>query len=280
MHTADMCESIIPQKMKSRWCTRSPWRPFRQAPYQRRGEDPKWYRDVRTEALAGRLRGPLDGRGFEVIDGLLTGAEATSICHEMERFFVEEGTSPETLTHRQGMRSDQFASTSEHEASRLGLPRLAAAIRMLKSLGHALSVAMNGSMGRLTLPPRVQMACYNGGGSYYRRHTDNMPANPSAITRIPSNLKEQLLAFDLRSWRAFTVILYFNDRWDGGTNGGALRLHHETGGHTDVAPLAGRAIFFNSLHQHEVRPTHGRTRWALTMWMWLEDGDDDKFDAS
>lgn len=106
-----------------------------------------------------------------------------------------------------------------------------------------------------------------------------MPRDPASIQHVPTNLKQQLATFDLRSWRAYTVILYANDGWEAG-HGGCLRLLHEEGGYTDVAPRAGRALLFNSLHQHEVLPTYARPRWAITMWTWREDGDETKFSVS
>jgi hypothetical protein len=61
----------------------------------------------------------------------------------------------------------------------------------------------------------------------------------------------------------------------------AVTVHHEQGGYTDVPPIAGRCIFFNSLHQHEVLPNTGaRDRWALTMWVYREDADASKFTIS
>ena len=158
------------------------------------------------------------------------------------------------------------------------MPALMHALRMLYGLGHALVAALDGSCGALTLPPHVQAARY-APGQYYRRHTDNMPADPASIRHVPTNLREQLMSFALRSWRSFTVLLYANPGWVP-EHGGCLRLHHETGGFADVPPLAGRALIFNSLHQHEVLPAAVHDRWALTMWVWREDGDLSKFAVS
>ena len=42
---------------------------------------------------------------------------------------------------------------------------------------------------------------------------------------------------------------------------------------------AGRLVAFHSLLQHEVLPT-AKPRFALTLWVWHEDGNADKFGVS
>ena len=43
----------------------------------------------------------------------------------------------------------------------------------------------------------------------------------------------------------------------------------------DIEPYAGRVLLFDSLLQHEVMPSF-RDRYAITLWTWREDGDQDK----
>ena len=77
----------------------------------------------------------------------------------------------------------------------------------------------------------------------------------------------------------WTIILYCNEGWVS-DHGGCLRLLHVWDSKTDVPPKAGRAVLFNALKQHEVLETALRDRWALTMWVWREDGDETKFASS
>ena len=248
----------------------------------RHGEDPRRHESAAAALLChGRLREPLDTNGFVVLDGALS-SEATvglrADLRALARVLGPGDTS--TITHQNRMRTDHVFCLDEHEARRLGLAALATAIEWLKSLGNELAIALDGTSGRLTVPPRVQAACYPGSGAYYRRHTDNMPLYPERIKHVPSNHKQQLDGLgELRSWRVYTAILYANDGWLP-EHGGHLRLHHELGGHTDVEPAGGRLLLFNSLFQHEVRPTWERERWAITMWVWREDGDSEKFAVS
>lgn len=93
------------------------------------------------------------------------------------------------------------------------------------------------------------------------------------------------------NWRAYTIILYLNDTWQP-ADGGCLRMYdgggvapppvtrpHDTvprsalwaeQRHTDIEPLSGRVVAFNSLLHHEVMPAY-RPRFACTLWIWKED---------
>ena len=91
--------------------------------------------------------------------------------------------------------------------------------------------------------------------------------------------------------RAVTSILYLNAApWDPKADGGCLRLHHHhdddgfggpsgvssvgssaasivVGSFTDVSPLSGRLVVFDSRRVlHEVLPAF-RERWALSAWI-------------
>ena len=102
--------------------------------------------------------------------------------------------------------------------------------------------------------------------------------------------------------RAVTAIIYLNaPPWDEARDGGMLRIHHHSDGsspspaaaaaaelnrsaaavvgssqgtgpasaasHTDVAPLQGRLVLFDSRRlAHQVLPSY-RTRWALSAWI-------------
>ena len=100
------------------------------------------------------------------------------------------------------------------------------------------------------------MAVYNGNGEYYLRHKD-------AFRIDPNNLK------DGDKLRKFTVIVYLNpdlDKMKGPDGLGELRLYLPDK-IVDVMPHMGRIIVFRSDQiEHEVRPTTGYQRFALTAW--------------
>ncbi len=71
--------------------------------------------------------------------------------------------------------------------------------------------------------------------------------------------------------RLITAIAYLNPDWEPGA-GGCLRLHVPPGP-VDVAPRGGRVLLFRSdAVEHEVLPSHGPPRYAVTMWMYGEPG--------
>eukprot|EP00316_Scyphosphaera_apsteinii_P009478 CAMPEP_0119318982 /NCGR_PEP_ID=MMETSP1333-20130426/48206_1 /TAXON_ID=418940 /ORGANISM="Scyphosphaera apsteinii, Strain RCC1455" /LENGTH=235 /DNA_ID=CAMNT_0007325301 /DNA_START=72 /DNA_END=776 /DNA_ORIENTATION=- len=208
------------------------------------GERSAFFEDARLMVLCrGRLRAPLDQHGFTVLDGIVPLDEAKRLRTDLQRLFKFNGHQASSLTHKRGLRSDLVNGISEHAALSENLSALYSAIRLIKGLGHEIAIALHDP--RLTLPPTVQAACYPGNGSFYRRHTDNMPLHPESVRDVPTNLKEQLEVFELRCWRTYTIIVYANDCWEA-KHGGCLRFHHEKGGFTDIEPVAGRAVFFNS----------------------------------
>ena len=128
-----------------------------------------------------------------------------------------------------------------------------------------------------------------------------------------TNAASGTAAASYANWRMYTVILYANEGWtqkDGGclriypgTTGVPAPVpppppppHEETGtgasSHTasasdmrydqqgqggapafvDVEPLGGRVVVFDSLLEHEVLPS-AANRYAVTLWVWREDGD-------
>ena len=105
------------------------------------------------------------------------------------------------------------------------------------------------------------------GKSRYTPHRDN--------TRSPST----------RQWlndRVLTAIVYLNDGWQAGVDGGALRIHPHASGWdsiapgdgpaVDYAPTAGTVAIFKSELVHQVLPSAPARsggpshRLAMTMW--------------
>lgn len=95
-------------------------------------------------------------------------------------------------------------------------------------------------------------------GGYYRRHRDAVPGSVSTL-------------------RKYSLLLYLNKDWNMERDGGALRLHFDSGGgdelapgqepdYIDVEPAGGTLLLFQSdALPHEVRDTV-RERLAIVGW--------------
>ena len=64
--------------------------------------------------------------------------------------------------------------------------------------------------------------------------------------------------------RKLTMLLYLNP--PGWAAGGALRIYGDGGEVSDIAPLGGTVVILRSDIQHEVLPTAGPPRTAMTVW--------------
>ena len=225
--------------------------------------------------LAERLR----PGGYAVVDHALDPGNASELYVEMLTLLADGEFSNASTTFR----SDHISFMREDEAEKRGLTAIAGAIRLLKGVAHEVAVATNSS-GELTTARRVQCACYPGHGTRYEVHSDVRVVEGGAWKS---------------NWRVWTVILYANEGWHP-DDGGCLRLHANTvtsadGGNgtapvafgrrsasgsmaeqKDIEPLAGRLLIFDSLRLHEVLPSW-RERFALTMWIWREDDDEEKY---
>lgn len=104
----------------------------------------------------------------------------------------------------------------------------------------------------------IQLAVYEGKGEYYLRHKDAFKIDQNNI-------------LDGQKMRKLTVIAYLNPDIDTvletkGNKAGELRLYLANK-IVDVMPRMGRIIIFKSeLIEHEVKPTIGYQRFALTTW--------------
>ena len=120
-------------------------------------------------------------------------------------------------------------------------------------------VAAHGWPRRLTVPSMAQLGFFPADGrSGYVPHLDRRP-------------EEQ------HNRREITFLVYVNAGWDAARDGGCLRLYdgdaegaqgHAPSSYTDVEPVAGRLVVFESGRQlHEVRPCSRQDRLALTLWV-------------
>ena len=183
------------------------------------------------------------------------------------------------------VRADHTLHMSEGDARNAGLPHLMETIMLLKAIGHEIAL----KHGRdLTVAAKAQVARYPGNGRGYSRHRDN-----SIVTK-PWSLEVS----GTTNWRVFTCIAYANTDWQP-EDGGKLRIYPDTTGvpqpqpkawgsrtdrqpspsaatPTDVEPIGGRVLIFDSLLEHEVMPAFA-PRYAVTLWIWREDADEEKY---
>jgi SM-20-related protein len=73
-----------------------------------------------------------------------------------------------------------------------------------------------------------------------------------------------------RAQRRVSLVLYLNEGWRPGA-GGELRIFEPYERYTDIAPLAGRLVYFSTADtEHAVLPTH-RDRLSVSGWFRLRD---------
>lgn len=73
-----------------------------------------------------------------------------------------------------------------------------------------------------------------------------------------------------RAQRLLSLVLYLNDGWTSAA-GGELRIFDATGGHRDIAPMAGRLVYFLTPgREHAVLPTR-RDRRSISGWFRARD---------
>jgi SM-20-related protein len=107
-----------------------------------------------------------------------------------------------------------------------------------------LRAALNRSLQLGVFELELQWALYPP-GAHYARHLD---------------------AFRGDRARLVSLVLYLNEAWQP-SDGGALRLHLDTGSHRDVAPHAGTLVaFLSDRFEHEVLSA---TRERLSLAGWL-----------
>ena len=261
------------------------WRKPRMRRRRPHGEPTLWHTLQLTLNTSQRaaMQQLLSTQGFAVLDGILSPEQAQATRLEYRTLFSRYGKVLESDTHRAGIRSDYVQTACEHEAQAVGLPAIAFAIAKLKGFGHELARMFDEP---LTVAPAAQLALFAGNGTCYKRHGDNLYQPERAPDTSPSG-------FD--NWRAFTLLMYFNGGWVP-EDGGCLRIYGSSGGvapltplpvetlrettaYEDVEPRAGRVVVFNSLLHHEVLPVDG-LRLAMTIWLWKEDGNLEKFNRS
>ena len=263
--------------------TTARWHEHRTRRRRPHGEPVLWHVSSQLLSTAQRaaLHMHLATRGVAILDGLLSPQEAQATRLEYRTLFSRYGRREPSDTHHANIRSDYTQAACEHEARALGLPAISTTISKLKGFGHELAKMFDEP---LTIAPAAQLALFPGNGTHYKRHGDNLYDPDKAFT-APSGFN---------NWRAFTILTYFNGGWVP-EDGGSLRIYGSSGGvapltplpvetlhetaFEDVEPRAGRVVVFNSLLHHEVLPVDG-LRLAMTIWLWKEDANEEKFRRS
>ena len=192
----------------------------------------------------------LGERGWFLRDGLLGPPASIEVHDAVEALATAGRLRPAGLgrgpAYRvdEAVRGDAITWVTPEEAP----PGLAALWASFLSLRDALNRDAYLGLDRV----EVQAARYPGGGAGYRRHRDAFPAPPGG-----------------RPNRRVTAIYYANPVWRP-EDGGALRLHVDTG-LVDVAPVLDRLLVFLSERvEHEVLPTRTPRR-AVTAWFRARD---------
>lgn len=106
----------------------------------------------------------------------------------------------------------------------------------------------------------LQLARYEGNGTRYVRHSD-----VSKYHGVENSEENEML-----ERRVYTLVYYLNPAWKT-EYGGGLRLYFTVDGQQNtftVDPIADRLIIFPSSIEHEVLPTIGPPRWAVTLWLY------------
>ena len=126
------------------------------------------------------------------------------------------------------------------------LPALAALDAKLQALSEVLNAELVARQHmRLSGRHDCQLSLYSGNGAGgFKRHADTKDIHTRG--------------------RKLTVLLYLNP--PGWAAGGALRIYGQGGDVSDISPLGGTVVVLRSDIQHEVLPTAGLPRTAMTVW--------------
>jgi SM-20-related protein len=187
----------------------------------------------------------LGERGWFLRDGLLGRPTSMEVHDAIEALLTAGRLRPAGLsrgaTYRvdEAVRGDAITWVTPDAAP----PGLAALWASFLSLRDALNRGAYLGLDRV----EVQAARYPGGGAGYQPHRDAFPVPPGGHPN-----------------RRVTATYYANPGWRP-EDGGAIRLHVDTGW-VDVAPVLDRLLVFLSERvEHEVRPAWAPRR-AVTAW--------------
>jgi hypothetical protein len=267
----------------ARWASRP--RAAASPPAQPRAADTdvgRWSDTAVDALLTADCAAELDARGYVVLDDVLDAPTCAAARRAAQALDAAGHLRPIAQQATQGRR-DRSASValSEPRAAAVSagfgaasLPAvaaagdarcLAAAAALLMAVPHALMARRSAA---LAPPQSLQLALYDGDGSYYARHVDNPGAGAPGAADGPPGLRT--------GDRALTAIVYLNPSWQP-EHGGELRLWPPEASingapssaeeHLDIEPRAGRLLLFDSVRvEHEVRPSRAE-RWALSAWV-------------
>lgn len=181
----------------------------------------------------------LANRGWCVLHDLLTPARTRALSDECAALHAGSQLIPARVGAARKATVLRGDSTRWFEAGALSAPQQAFVERI-----DALRVLLNHELMLGLVESESHYAVYPP-GARYARHLDRLRDNDA---------------------RVLSAVFYLNEGWQA-SDGGALRLYTDDGGHQDVLPLAGRLLLFLSARfEHEVLPAT-RARMSIACWM-------------
>jgi len=216
-------------------------------------EPPAALADARADALFTPARASsLRRHGFVVIEDALApfGIEPGLLHADIALLHRHGVIPPAGSSCNVGAHGVMLRCGTEVERAQFVQQRTTALLRaceLLRSLPRALQ-KWGIATPTLQVPGSVLVSTYPPGGPAYLRHLDTYGDD---------------------NCRAFTFILYANERWPE-ADGGALRAEVD-GAEVDVAPRAGTLVVFDSRRiWHQVLPSAAwaANRHAVTLWAW------------
>ncbi|KAG8469546.1 hypothetical protein KFE25_006001 [Diacronema lutheri] len=237
------------------------------------------YEDTNRVVTGEHVR-ELERRGFVCIPAAMDGAQVAraradaQALYSSGRFAASGNEAEVRQDHIATIRATDGTAGAAH--AERGFATLGSgllhAIQLTRGVSHALDMHGYAGLASRRVPRQVQLSAYAADGSAsYRRHAD-----ACSDSFLDLGLLEWLRLRDYRE-RTLTAILYLNSpSWaeqgaaapgsDAGS-GGALRCFHAKG-FTDIVPRGGTLVILDAkVIEHEVRPSAGATRFAITSWV-------------
>lgn len=204
----------------------------------------------------------LDQQNYLIVENFLPESLQTALRRDIDNlrskncFKIARIGQDQTNTLNTDIRVAETCFIGPSKLSEVPLP---ARDQLYHRLDQVRETLQKGNPG-ITLDPNLTelLYAYYPKGGFYRRHRDAIPGSASTL-------------------RKYSLLLYLNDpSWDCTTDGGALRLHLDSGGDElptgespnfiDVTPAGGTLVLFPSDRMpHEVLDTT-KERMAVVGW--------------
>ena len=203
----------------------------------------------------------LETRDMVVIRNVLNPSQLKGARQSAQQ--LSDGMDETNHENDNDVRQDQICLVREQEEGQSGHKEhgddMIHCIKLLRGIPFLLNRFHYTASSSYIVPRQCQLARYLPDGSVYIRHLD----------KCTSSLAEMGLLGWLRSsdyrHRVVTAILYLNEKdWE---SGGNLRCFDDEENQTDVEPIGGTLVIFDSSRvEHQVLPST-KERYALTIWI-------------